>query len=209
MQARPWSPPVLSSNIKAFRSRSLCGSLFISDREKEKNDMKEISWKELQCNPMSLIGDSWMLITAGSEAEGYNTMTASWGQLGSLWGEGKTRPVATVYIRPQRYTKQFVDRSERFTLSFMGDGCKKQTGYLGSVSGKDEDKLAKVGFRPLFLDGTTAIEGAELILVCRKLARMPLKEEHFTDASLVDFCYPERDFHDIYVGEIERVLVKD
>ena len=78
--------------------------------------MKKIDVKSLQDNVFSLIGDRWMLITAGT-AERCNTMTASWGGLGVLWGA----PAATIYLRPQRYTKEFVDREEYFTLCFFGE----------------------------------------------------------------------------------------
>ena len=72
--------------------------------------------KELNQNVFSMIGEQWMLVTAGT-AERCNTMTASWGGLGVLWG----KPVATVYIRPQRYTLEFVEREDCFTLSFFGE----------------------------------------------------------------------------------------
>ena len=81
--------------------------------------MKEISVQELQLNPMTLIAKRWMLITAGTEARGYNTMTASWGHLGSIWGHGGGLPTSVIYVRPQRYTKQFVDREELYTLCFF------------------------------------------------------------------------------------------
>lgn len=170
--------------------------------------MREISYKELQLNPMTMIGDTWLLITAGNEERGYNTMTASWGHLGSIWGHSSGLPSVVVYIRPQRYTKQFVDSEEYFTVSVMGENYKKQLAYLGSHSGKDEDKIASVGFKPMFLDGTAAIEGAEMVLVCRKLYSAPIKEEYFIDKSIVEEHYPEKDFHDMYVGEIVKVLVR-
>ena len=170
--------------------------------------MREISYKELMLNPMSMIADTWLLVTAGNEKDGYNTMTASWGHLGSIWGHNSGLPTAIVYIRPQRYTKQFIDREEFFTISVMGDEYKKQLAYLGSHSGKDEDKLAAVGFRPMFTDGTVALEGARLVLVCRKLYRAPVREEYFIDRSIIEEHYPEHDFHDMYIGEITRVLVK-
>ena len=170
--------------------------------------MKEISYKDLSLNPMTMISETWWLITAGSKERGYNTMTASWGHLGSLWGHGKERPTAIVYVRPQRYTKQFIDREEYFTLTVMGDEYKKQLAVLGTKSGKDGNKIAEVGFEPMFIDDTTAIAGGELVFVCRKLYAEPLKEECFTDRTVVENCYPDRDFHTVYVGEIERVFVK-
>ncbi len=79
---------------------------------------QEVSIEELQMNPFTKIGKEWMLITAGNE-EKHNTMTASWGGVGVLWGKN----VVTAYIRPQRYTKEFVDAQDVFTLSFFGDNC--------------------------------------------------------------------------------------
>ena len=77
---------------------------------------KEVSAEELQFNPFTKIGKEWMLVTAGDE-EKHNTMTASWGGMGIMWGKN----VVSVYIRPQRYTKEFVDANELFTLSFYDE----------------------------------------------------------------------------------------
>ncbi len=170
--------------------------------------MREIEVKELQLNPMTLIAKEWMLITAGTEERGYNTMTASWGHLGSIWGHGGGKPTSVVYVRPQRYTKQFVDREDIYTLCFFPAEYKTHLGYLGSHSGRDEDKVAKVGLTPVFGDGYTYFEEASLVLVCKKLYRAPILEEGFLDKEVLEDCYPERDFHDLYIGEIVKVLAK-
>ena len=167
--------------------------------------MKEISYEELCLNPVTTIADTWLLITAGNKENGYNSMTASWGHIGNIWG----KPSICVYIRPQRYTKKFVDSEEYFTVCVMGEKYRKELAYIGSHSGKDEDKLSKVGFRPMFLDGTTAMEDAEIVFICKKLYRAPLLEEYFADASIPEEIYPEKDFHDMYVGEILKILIKD
>ena len=165
--------------------------------------MKEIPWQTLQMNPMDLIGHEWMLVTAGTEQDGYNTMTASWGHLGYLWN----KPTAIAYVRPLRYTKGFVDREALYTLSFFPEGYKKQLTYLGTHSGRDEDKVAKMGLTPVFGEGYTTFAEAKLTLVCRKLYRAPILEECFLDKDVLEHNYPERDFHDLYVGEIVKVLV--
>ena len=170
--------------------------------------MKEIDISAVSINPMTAIAKQWMLITAGTEEAGYNTMTASWGHLGSVWGHGGGLPTAAVYVRPQRYTKQFVDREPLFTLCFF-EGKKQALAYLGSHSGRDGDKVAAAGLTPAFGEGYTYFEEASLVLVCRKLYRAPLVEEGFLDKSIVEDCYPERDFHDLYIGEIVKVLVKE
>ena len=114
--------------------------------------MREIDVRELRLNPMTLIADEWMLLTAGTQAAGYNTMTCSWGHMGAIWGH----PTAICYVRPQRYTKEFIDREPLYTLSFF-DGRKKELSYLGSHSGRDEDKVAKTGLTPAFGEGFTRI----------------------------------------------------
>ena len=102
---------------------------------------KSIDPKQLNENVFSLIGDKWMLITAGTK-ENCNTMTASWGGLGVFWGA----PTATCYIRPQRYTKEFVDREEYFTLAFFGEEYRKALALCGAKSGREVDKVKECGF---------------------------------------------------------------
>lgn len=169
---------------------------------------KEIPVQDLQMNPMTMIAKEWMLITAGSEGS-YNTMTASWGHLGSLWGRGGGMPTSVIFVRPQRYTKEFVDRENLYTLCFFPQEYKKQLGYLGSHSGRDGDKVAQAGLTPVFGDGYTYFKEASLVLVCRKLYQAPIVEEGFLDRDVMEEAYPQRDFHDMYIGGIEKVLVPE
>lgn len=170
--------------------------------------MQEISVKELNLNPMTMISDEWLLITAGSLEDGYNTMTACWGHMGAIWGHGKGLPTAIVYVRPQRYTKEFLDRENLYTLSFFPGKYKRQLGYLGTHSGRNEDKIKNVGLTPLFGDGYTYFSEAKLTLVCRKIYHAPLMESGFADRAIMEDNYPERDFHDMYIGEIIKVFVQ-
>ncbi len=163
---------------------------------------REIDIKELELNPFEKIGSEWALLTAGNE-RAYNTMTVSWGTMGVLW----SRNVVTAYVRPQRFTKQFVDAADVFTLSFYGPEHKRALGVLGSKSGRDGDKVAEVGFTPAFVGGSCAFEQASLVLVCRKLYADDIKPGRFLDASVDAECYPEHDYHTMYVGEVEQVLV--
>jgi len=172
--------------------------------------LKEISVSELQFNPMTKIAKEWMLITAGNEQDGYNTMTASWGHLGSMWGQGGGLPTAVTFLRPQRCTKEFVDRADTYTISFFSDAYKKDLGYLGSVSGHDEkDKINKTSLTPLFVDDTTAFAEASLVFVCRKLYHAPIVAEGFVDRSILPQHYAANDFHEMYIGEIVKVLVQE
>ena len=170
-------------------------------------EMKEISVKELTINPMTMISDEWLLITAGSKESGYNTMTACWGHMGAIWGHGKGLPTAVVYVRPQRYTKEFLDHEKLFTLFFFPKEYKKQLGYLGTHSGRNENKIKNTGLTPLLGYRYTYFSEAKMTLVCRKLYHAPLMESGFTDRTVMEDNYPERDFHDMYIGEIIQVFV--
>ena len=159
---------------------------------------QKVDIKELALNPFVKIGKEWMLVTA-RDGEKVNTMTASWGGMGVLWSEN----VAFVFIRPQRYTYEFVEKSDRFTLSFFDGEYKKELGVLGTVSGRDGDKIAQVGFDVCDVDGEPAFEQAKLVLVMKKLYRDVLKEECFLEAAPNEKNYPEKDYHVVYVARIE------
>lgn len=162
---------------------------------------KEVPTSELTINPFTSIGQEWMLVCAGDES-GHNAMTASWGGLGVMWGVD----VATCYIRQTRYTKEFIDASERLTLSFFDESWRRALLHLGTVSGRDEDKIAAVGLTPYYVDGTTTFEEASLVLVCRKLSATFLSPDNFIDASIDARCYPDHDYHTMYICQIEKVL---
>lgn len=153
-------------------------------------------------NVFSLIGDRWMLVAATDKSGKTNAMTASWGGVGVLWG----KKVTFVFIRPQRYTKKFVDEAERFSLSFFDDSFKKTLGYMGKVSGRDEDKIAKSGLTLSDINGVPVFKEASLTLVCRKLYRQTLEEKCFLETDNIDKWYPQRDYHDVYVAEIEQQI---
>lgn len=155
-------------------------------------------------NVFSLIGEQWMLITAGTK-ERCNTMTASWGGLGVLWG----KHVATVYIRPQRYTYEFVEKSDCFTLAFFGPEYREALGLCGSKSGRDVDKIAACGFTVAEgVCGAPYFEQAELVLVCKKAYWQDMDPAHFLDPEVDGKHYPGRDYHRIYIGEIVEALKK-
>lgn len=155
-------------------------------------------------NPFKMIGKDWMLVTAGDE-NGWNTMTASWGFMGVMWGKN----VAVAAIRPQRYTKEFIDKSEYFTLSFFTEEYRSALAFCGKYSGRDKDKAAETGLAPIFADNTTAFEQAETIIVCRKLYAQDMKPECFTDTSCDEQWYPNKDYHTAYIGQIVAMYRKE
>ena len=166
--------------------------------------LRKMDVKDLKDNAFSLIGDEWMLITAGT-AEHCNTMTASWGGLGILWGE----PSATVYIRPQRYTKEFVDGQEYFTLCFFGPEYKKELALCGSKSGREVDKLKACGFTVACgQGGAPYLEQARLVLVCRKRYAQPMDANAMPE-DVKEKWYPDRDYHTMYIGQIVEAYLNE
>lgn len=169
--------------------------------------MKELTVSELKDNMFHAIGKEWMLVTAGIP-EKFNTMTASWGGTGILWG----KPVAFIFIRPERYTYEFIEAGETLTLSFLGEAHKDIHKVCGSQSGRNIDKVAATGLKPQVTpDGNIAYEQARLTLECRKLYADMIKPEQFLDASLIDKWYGEGhgNFHKMYIVEIQHVWVNE
>ena len=165
---------------------------------------REIKPQEIKDNPFELIGKEWLLVAANKDGKS-NAMTASWGAVGEMWGKS----VVMIVIRPQRYTKEFVDTRDTFTLSFYPAEKKDALSYLGKVSGRDENKVKKVGFTPAFTNGNAYFEEAELVLVCRKMSRTSLRPEQFLDETVDGRWYPNKDYHEMYIAEVIDVLVKE
>lgn len=165
--------------------------------------MKEISPYELNDNIFKTIGKDWTLVTCGNQ-ENYNTMTASWGSMGIMWN----KPVAFTFIRPQRYTYDFIERNEYYTLSVYDEQYRCALTYCGTKSGRDVDKAKETGLTPVFDEKAPYFEQARLVFVCRKMYAQELNEESVIDPS-VKSNYSANDYHKMYVGEIEKVLVNE
>ncbi len=160
----------------------------------------EIDPHELTDNVFRLIGQDWMLVTAGKR-EAFNTMTASWGGLGVLWNS----PVSMIFVRPSRYTYEFIEREREYTLSFFGPEEKRALQICGSKSGRDIDKVKETGLTPLFDQPAPYFEQARLVLVCRKLYTHDLDPAAFLDPAMMG-SYKNGDYHRMYVGEIVKAL---
>ena len=164
--------------------------------------MKEVDLSVLRKeNPFDLIGEQWMLITAGDK-ESFNTMTASWGGLGWLWN----KPVAFIFVRPERYTHDFLESSDKVTLSFYPESCRKALQVCGTKSGRDCDKVKEAGLKPVALEnGSITFEQARLTLACRKLFKSDMKEAGFIDKEVFNKWYSDAGLHSVYVLEIDKI----
>ena len=167
--------------------------------------MRNISPFELTNNFFKEINEEWMLITAVNEEGKVNTMTASWGGFGIMWG----KPVCVCVIRPQRYTNEFVSNSDRLTLSFLGGGNRDALKICGTKSGRDSNKIAEAGLDIIREDDYAYFAQSRLTFVAKKIYVDEIKEGNFLDRTIIDSKYPLRDYHIVYVCEIEKVLEKE
>ena len=146
--------------------------------------LQEMEIRDLSCDVFQVFQHATPLLSAGS-AEKFNTMVIGWGGLGTLWGKA----VCTVYVRPQRYTYEFMERENAFSVSVLPPECRVALRVCGSDSGRDVDQVKKCGLTPAF-------------------SALDLRPEKFTDQSLDGRWYPEHDYHRMYAGEVVQVLKK-
>lgn len=167
--------------------------------------MKKIEISTCKENFFDIIGKEWMLITAGNK-DRFNTMTASWGGIGFLWN----KPVAFIFVRPQRYTFEFIEKETYFTLSFLGEENRAIHKICGSQSGRTTNKVKETGLLPYTTElGNIFFEQSRLSLECKKLYAANLTPEQFIATELTAKWYPGNDFHKMYVAEIVNMWVKE
>ncbi|MCC8094415.1 MAG: flavin reductase family protein [Tannerellaceae bacterium] len=168
--------------------------------------MRQISFDQVNDHMVDVISKEWMLITAGNKKK-FNTMTANWGGVGYIWH----KPVVFVFVRPERYTYEFMEANDYFTISFLGEENKDIHKLCGSKSGRDIDKVKETGLIPVFTDlGNVTFKQTRLTLECRKLYTDMIKEGNFADPSLFNKWYSDHgNPHKMYVAEIVHVFMKD
>lgn len=150
-----------------------------------------------------LFDKQWFLLTCGDfEKNHFNTMTISWGSLGVMWN----KPFAMVVVRPTRYTYGFMNQYDDFTLSAFPKQHHKDLSLLGSISGRDSDKIAKTKLHPAAAEIVKSPSFAEaaLVMECKKIYWDDMKPEHFLDSSIFKH-YSNHDEHRIYFGEVLNI----
>jgi flavin reductase (DIM6/NTAB) family NADH-FMN oxidoreductase RutF len=166
-------------------------------------DFRKVGVFDINDNVFKLIADDWMLVTAGT-LESFNTMTASWGTLGELWN----KKIAICFVRPTRYTYEFMERENSFTLSFFEERYREVLNYCGTKSGRDVNKIAATGLVPRqSQSGSVYFEQARLVLECRKIYIHDLDPGQFLDP-VIHKSYPQKDYHRMYIGEVTSCLMR-
>lgn len=189
---------LVSCNAKAQKGKEMTANL-------EQMGFKRISPKEIQGNTFKMFADDWALVTAGTK-ESYNTMTIGWGDFGVLWGKN----IITVYVSSSRYTKQFLDENEFFTVEFFDAKYRDALMYLGSYSGRDEDKVSKTHLTPIFTqEGNAAFEESKIIVEAKKIYSHEFDANAIPDE--IKQWYKNRGIglHTMYIGEIINVWIKE
>ncbi len=164
---------------------------------------REIKPEEMVSSVFEDIGSKWMLITARKKDGTLNTMTASWGALGVLWGKN----VFICFVRPQRYTHEFTEDSDRISISFFGEEYRKALKICGSESGRDVDKIAKAGLTAFCKKDNVGFKQAERIIYGKKLYAGKLDPKCFLTDDIEKWY--NNDYHTVYICEVEKIEVKD
>lgn len=161
--------------------------------------------KNFNLAPLYAIDQEWAILTAGKK-EKFNAMTISWGGLGTIWN----KPVVTVYVKPIRYTYEFMESNEYFTISFYDKKYREDLAILGSKSGRDLNKVELTKLTPDFLKNTTSFKEAKLTIVCKKIYFQDLDINNIDINSIprseVDRFYKTEPAHRMYIGEVVDII---
>ena len=158
----------------------------------------------LDFNAFTKIGNEWTLITAGDK-EKANAMTASWGGVGVMWGKN----VAFIFVRDTRYTKEFIDNGDTFSLTFFDKTYHSALKYMGAVSGRDEDKIGNARMHLDYYNGEIPyIDEGNLVIVCKKMSATRITEDSFLDPEIKEKWYADGNMHTMYIGEVLEVLAR-
>jgi flavin reductase (DIM6/NTAB) family NADH-FMN oxidoreductase RutF len=159
--------------------------------------VRRVSPDELLVKPFTILDRQWALLVGGSARP--NPMTVPWGGFGTLWN----RPVATVYVRPTRFTFSLLEAERAFTLNFLPERYRHALDLCGAVSGRDRDKWQATGLSKHKSSAVPVprVAEAELAFECRVLATFDVDPQRFIEPAIADL-YPRKDYHRVFLGEV-------
>lgn len=198
----------LTFGIFAALLLTACGNK-ANESETEAKTTNSDQWQEIKpqnidVNAVKMFADDWMLLSAGKDTS-MNMMTIAWGALGELWG----KPIVTVYVSTDRYTYKFLEDNEYFTVTAFPEQFRDKLQYLGSVSGRDEDKVKGSGLTPEFTKlGNPIYKEANLAIECKKIYAEQLKKELMPLEQRQWYDEKKLGVHVMYIGEIVNVWKK-
>ena len=156
----------------------------------------------IEINPFKLIGKDWGVITVEKDGK-VNAMTAGWGGMGVLWGKN----VMNIFVRESRYTKEFLDQTDLFSVTFFEDKYRSSLKYLGAVSGRDEDKIKNARLNVNHDLNVPFIDEGNFVVICKKLMSAPVLPENIPEEYKKEW-YPDGDYHTVYLGENFDLLAR-
>ncbi len=163
--------------------------------------------KKFNIAPLYELDQEWALLTVGNNKK-YNSMTISWGGFGTIWN----KPVVTVYVKPIRYTYEFMENNEYFTISFYDEKYRKDLGVMGTKSGRDFDKVSCTKLTPEFLKNSTTFKESKLTIICKKIYFQDLDIKNIDKNSIsqkeIDRFYGKEPMHRMYIGEVIDIIDK-
>lgn len=157
--------------------------------------------------PLYMIDQEWAVLTAGKKDK-FNSMIISWGGLGTIWN----KPVVTVYVKPVRYTYQFMENNEYFTISFYDEEYRSDMSILGSKSGRNIDKVSLTKLTPNFLENAVSFKEAKLTIICKKIYYQDMDVNNIISAddnffqNEIDRFYRNEPIHRMYIGEVIDII---
>lgn len=170
---------------------------------------ESISPKDINDNPIKLFGDDWAVVATGKKND-FNELTVSWGALGDAWWDNM--PIAIIFVSATRYTHKYLEENDTFSINVFPHEYRKAVAYIGSHSGRNEDKIAATGFKVEFSDNNTPLfPQARLIIECRKIYAHDLDRSKFSESLVGN--YAQKKFqgvvpHTVYFGEIINCWIK-
>jgi len=169
-------------------------------------NLHPVNFHTLTPEVFSVFGANNALLTAGNQS-GCNTMTIGWCQLGRVWNQ----PTCTVFVRPERYTYQFMESGDYFTVSVLPLSYQKTMALCGTKSGRDLDKIKECGLTVCYGAGDAPFfDEAEWVLVCRKLYAQDLTADCVLDGGRILPSYGVKGgWHRMYVGEVVEAYKKE
>ena len=157
--------------------------------------------KKINVSPFTNFGYDWALVTSGTK-EKFNSMTIGWGEMGTLWGF----PVIQIFIKPIRYTFDFLKENDIFTVSFYDKKYRKKLGIIGTVTGRNNNKVDMVGFTPQFLEnGGITYKQASVTYVLKKILIQQIDKNLIPEFAITEY-YTTEEPHYIIIGKVESVV---
>lgn len=173
------------------------------------NSFVSINPKDIQENPIKLFGDDWAVVAAGTK-DNFNELTVSWGALGDAWWDNM--PIAIIFVSATRYTHKYLEENDTFSINVFPPAYRKALAYIGSHSGKYENKAAATGLNVEFSqEGTPLFTDARLIIECKKIYSHDLDPTKFSETLIGN--YAQKKFqgvvpHTVFFGKIVNCWIK-